>query len=354
VLAAGYALSVAWIFALALVDGWQRGIAHKLASGGEYLGVVGKITDIPYFLDSFAGRILDFQPDSWPTHVSGHPPGATLVFVWLDRIGLSGGGAAGVVCILAGAAVTVAVPVTVRALGQADLARAAVPFVALLPGAIWLGVSADAMFAGVTAAGIALFAVGAARPSPAMCIAGGAVLGFGIFLSYGLLLMAPIALAVVLVTKNWRALLYGIPAALAVAAVFALAGFWWLDGYHLVVERYHQGVASHRPYWYWVWANFACLTLAVGPAAVAGLRRTSFLPVRGLPPVDALVRGATLAVLTATVSGLSKAEVERIWLPFAVWLVLAAVRLPAPARRWWLAAQAATAIVVNHVVLTSW
>ena len=77
------------------MDGWQRGVAHQLASGGEYLGVVDKITDIPRFLATFSSRILDFQPDSWPTHVSGHPPGATLVFVWLDRIGLSGGGAAG-------------------------------------------------------------------------------------------------------------------------------------------------------------------------------------------------------------------------------------------------------------------
>jgi len=365
-LAGGYFLAVAWILALALVDGWQRGIAHKLDSGGEYLGVVDKITDIPRFLTTFASRIVDFQPNSWPTHVSGHPPGATLVFVWLDRIGLSGGGAAGLVCVLAGAAVAVAVPVTVAALGRVDLARAAVPFVALLPGAIWMGVSADAMFAGVTASGVAVFALGARRLTagrlggPVLCAAGGAVLGFGIFLSYGLLLMAPIAMAVVLVTKCWRALLFGIPGALLVVAVFAHAGFWWLDGYQLVVERYHQGVASHRPYWYWVWANFASLTLAVGPAAVAGLRRTvpSFLaglPGRGAPtPVVALVRGAALAVLTATVSGLSKAEVERIWLPFAVWLVLAAVALPPASRRWWLAAQAGTALVVNHVLLTSW
>jgi hypothetical protein len=365
-LASGYFLAVAWTLALALVDGWQRGVAHKLDSGGEYLGVVDKITDIPRFLTTFASRIVDFQPNSWPTHVSGHPPGATLVFVWLDRLGLSGGGAAGLVCVLAGAAVAVAVPVTVAALGRLELARAAVPFVALLPGAIWMGVSADAMFAGVTASGIAVFAFGAGRLTsgrpggPVLCAAGGAVLGFGIFLSYGLLLMAPIAMGVVLVTKCWRALLYGIPGALAVVAVFALAGFWWLDGYQLVVERYHQGVASHRPYWYWVWANLASLTLAVGPAAVAGLRRTapSFLaglPGRGAPtPVVALVRGAVLAVLTATVSGLSKAEVERIWLPFAVWLVLAAVALPPASRRWWLAAQAGTALVVNHVLLTSW
>jgi hypothetical protein len=355
-LGAGYLLSVAWIFALALVDGWQRGIAHKLAAGGEYLGVVDGITDIPRFLTTFASRILDFRPDSWPTHVSGHPPGATLVFVWLDRIGLPGGGAAGVVCVLAGAAVAVAVPVTVAALGRQDLARAAVPFVALLPGAIWLGVSADALFAGVTACGIALFALGASRGGRLLCAAGGAVLGFGIFLSYGLLLMAPIALAVVLVTRNWRALWYAVPGALAVVAVFALAGFWWLDGYQLVVERYYQGIASHRPYWYWVWANLASLTLAVGPAAVAGLRRTDFLTgLRGhAAPVDALVRGAALAVLTATVSGLSKAEVERIWLPFAVWLVLAAVSLPPATRRWWLAAQAGIALVVDHVLLTTW
>lgn len=355
-LAAGYGTSVAWIFALAMVDGWQRGIAHQLASGGEYLGTADKITDIPRFVATFSSRILDFRPDSWPTHVSGHPPGATLVFVWLDRIGLSGGGAAGVVCVLAGAAVTVAVPSTVAALGRRDLARAAVPFVALLPGAIWLGVSADAMFAGVTATGIALFAVGASRGRRLFCFAGGAVLGFGIFLSYGLLLMAPIALAVVLVTRNWRALCYAVLGALAVVAVFAMAGFWWLDGYQLVVERYHQGVAEHRPYWYWVWANLACLTLAVGPAAVAGLRRNDFLTGLRRPaePVDALVRGATLAVLTATISGLSKAEVERIWLPFAVWLVLAVVSLPPASRRWWLAAQAGTALVVEHVLLTSW
>lgn len=354
-LGAGYLTSVAWIFALALVDGGQRGIAHQLASGGEYLGVAGKVTDIPRFLATFTSRILDFQPDSWPTHVAGHPPGATLVFVWLDRIGLSGGGAAGVVCVLAGAAVTVAVPVTVAALGRSDLARAAVPFLALLPGAIWLGVSADAMFAGVTATGIALFAAGASRGGRVLCVAGGAVLGFGIFLSYGLLLMAPIALAVVLATRNWRALCYAVPGALAVTAVFALAGFWWVEGYHLVVERYYQGIATHRPYWYWVWADLACLVLAVGPA-VAGLRRVDFLTGLRKPaePVDALVRGAALAVLTATLSGLSKAEVERIWLPFAVWLVLAAVTLPPVSRRWWLAAQAGTALVVQHVLLTTW
>jgi methylthioxylose transferase len=365
-LAGGYVLSVAWTFALALVDGWQAGVVHRLATGSEYLSEVPGITDIPAMLRTFTERILATAPDPWTTHVSGHPPGATLVFVWLDRIGLSGSTAAGVFCVLVGGLVAVAVPLTVAALGRADLARAALPFVALLPGAVWMGVSADAMFAGVVATGVAALAVGTSRLTAGrstggpLCALAGLLLGFGIFLSYGLLLMAPIALAVVLASRCWRALAYAVPAALAVAGVFALAGFWWLDGYHLVVERYYSGIASDRPYWYWVWANLACLALVVGPAVAAGLRRTVPRFLDGLPgrepltPVVALVRGAALAVLTADLTGLSKAETERIWLPFAVWLVLAAATLPRHSRRWWLVAQAATALAVNHVLLTNW
>ena len=71
-------------------------------------------------------------------------------------------------------------------------------------------------------------------------------------------------------------------------------------------------------------------------------------------PVVVLACGAIVAVLAATVSGLSKSEVERIWLPFAVWLVVAAAMLPARSHRWWLAAQAVTALAVNHVLLTNW
>jgi len=365
-LVGAYLLSVSWILALALVDGWRPGVVHRLETRDEYLYEVPGITDIPTMLRTFSEHILSTSPDAWTTHVSGHPPGATLVFVWLDRIGLSGPTAAGVFCVLVGGLVAVAVPATVAVLGRGDLARAALPFVALVPGAVWLGVSADAMFAGVVATGIAVLAVGATRMTAgrsmggALCALAGVVLGFGIFLSYGLLLMAPVALAVVLVTRCWRTLLFAVPGALAVVAVFALAGFWWLDGYHLVVARYYEGIAAHRPYWYWVWANLACLVVVVGPAVVAGLRRTVPRFLEGLPghapltPVVALVRGAALAVLTADLSGLSKAETERIWLPFAVWLVLAAATLPRASRRWWLVAQAGTALVVNHVLLTNW
>jgi hypothetical protein len=64
------------------------------------------------------------------------------------------------------------------------------------------------------------------------------------------------------------------------------------------------------------------------------------------------VAAALIAIVLADVSGLSKAEVERIWLPFAVWLVVPCALLPHERR--WLAAQAGLALAVNHLLLTVW
>ena len=130
----------------------------------------------------FASRILDFQPDSWITHVSGHPPGALLTFVWLDRIGLGGGAWAGLLCLLVGSSAAAAIVVAVRALADENTARLAAPFVAVAPTAIWVAVSADGYFAGVAAWGIALLAL-AARQHGAVAAAGRA--GAGLLLGWG-------------------------------------------------------------------------------------------------------------------------------------------------------------------------
>jgi methylthioxylose transferase len=343
-LALAYPLAVAWTFSLALVDGWQRGIADRLTTRDEYLYEVPGVHDIGTMLRTFSSRILDFQPDSWTTHVAGHPPGALLLFVWLDRLGLHGGGWAGMFVILVGSLAAFAVPWTIRTLGHGELASAVVPFSVLLPGAVWVGVSADGLFAGVTALGVALLV----QRHWLAWIGGGLLLGYSVFLSYGLALFSLVALAAVIATRRWGALIVALVTAGVVMAAFTAAGFWWFDGYHLVVERYYQGIGAARPYGYWVWADLAALVLAMGPAAVAGLRR--------LPhsPLLLLTGAALLAVVLADVTGLSKAEVERIWLPFTVWLVPAAALLPAPTRRWWLAAQALTALAVNHLLLTNW
>ncbi len=339
-LGAGYLAAVAWTISLALVDGWDRGFAGRLTTSDEYLHEVPGVTDIGAMLRGFSARILDYQPDSWTTHVSGHPPGALLAFVGLDRIGLSGGAWAALLCVLVGGLTAVAVPVALRARGNDEAAaRAVLPFAALFPGAVWVGVSADGLFAGVTACGIALLALG--RP-----LLAGLLLGLGIFLSYGLVLIGVVALVVA--WRNWKALGLAVLGAVVVVAAFAAAGFWWLDGYHLVVERYYQGIASSRVYHYWVWANLAAAVLAAGLAPIAGLARAR------RSPAAWLAGAAVAAVLFADLSGLSKAEVERIWLPFTVWLTAATAFLPAGSRRPWLAVQAGTALVVNHLLLTNW
>ena len=159
-----WATACGWAFALAMIDGWQRGFAGRLTTPEEYLSQVPSITDIPATLRTFASRILDYQPDSWVTHVSGHPPGALLTFVWLDRIGLHGGAWAGLLCLLVGSSAAAAVLIGVRALADEQTARRAAPFVAVAPTAIWVAVSADGYFAGVAAWGIALLAVAVHRP----------------------------------------------------------------------------------------------------------------------------------------------------------------------------------------------
>lgn len=70
---AAWATSCAWAFSLAMVDGWQRGFAGRLTARHEYLRQVPTIDDVGEAVRTFASRILDYQPDSWITHVSGHP-----------------------------------------------------------------------------------------------------------------------------------------------------------------------------------------------------------------------------------------------------------------------------------------
>ncbi|SDM49000.1 hypothetical protein SAMN04488074_12270 [Lentzea albidocapillata subsp. violacea] len=312
-----YVAATAWTFSLAMVDGWTRFVT-RLTTDDEYLHEVPGVTDIPAMLRGFAARIPDFQPDSWTTHVSGHPPGALLTFVALDRIGLGGGAAASIFCVLVGSLAVVAIP---KAIGT----NAVLPFLVLFPGAVWVGASADGMFMGVAAVGIYLLT--------RWPLLGGIVLGWCLFLSYGLVLLAPLAIVAVGRRIGWA-----VAGALAVVAAFAIGGFWWLDGYELVKLRYYQGIGDTRPYWYWAWANLAALALVIGPAGIKGLRN------------DKWVIAAGIAILAADLSGLSKAETERIWLPFAVWLLAGTARLD----KRWLTAQAVTALAVNHLVLTNW
>ncbi|MFG3524067.1 hypothetical protein ACGF5S_27695 [Nocardia nova] len=373
-LPATWVTALAWAFSLAMVDGWQRGFAGRLTTMHEYLHEVGGVHDIPAMLRGFSGRILDYQPDSWTTHVSGHPPGALLVFVWMDRIGLGGGAWASTLCVLVGCSASMAVLVAMRALGAEGRARAAAPYLALAPAAIWLAVSADAFFAGVVAWAVAALAVGlgGARPRPLILFVSGVLFGFGIYLNYGLVLMAVPAAAVALL-RGVRAVWPAALGVLAVVAAFTLSGFWWLEGYHLVVQRYYQGIATTRPVSYWIWGNLAATVCAIGLASAAALHRLpgalhlpALTQIRAAPaaafarwraradPAALLALAALTGLLLADLSGLSKAETERIWLPFDIWVIGGTAFLPAHTVRAWLTVQAVGTLVLAHLVLTNW
>ncbi|WP_432188841.1 hypothetical protein [Streptomyces sp. Tue6028] len=368
---AAWGTAMAWTFALALIDGPQRGIARRLTTEYEYLQVIDRFHDIPGTLRDFTHHILIHSPDHWPAHVAGHPPAATVTFVLLDRIGLGGGAWAGVWCIVVGAAAPAAVLVAVRVLCGEALARRAAPFLVLAPAAVWMGTSADGYFAAVAAWAVAFLALAVTGHRPRACgLASGLLFGLTCYLSYGLTLFAPIAAAALLLgSRRLRPLPYVVAGAAVVPLVFTLLGFDWWEAYRLLVTRYYEGAGGIRPYGYWVWANLACTVLVVGPATVAGLRRACATPVLGelravlrkgprmpgsVPEarLALLVLAALLALLVADLSGMSKAETERIWLPFAMWLLAAGALLPRP--RGWLAAQAVLALLLNHLLLTGW
>ena len=69
-----------------------------------------------------------------------------------------------------------------------------------------------------------------------------------------------------------------------------------------------------------------------------------------------LVAAAVAVVMLADVSGMSKAEVERIWLPFVPWVMAAgAVLFTRPwSTRAWLTLQGAGALVLAVAIRSPW
>jgi methylthioxylose transferase len=228
----------------------------------------------------------------------------------------------------------------------------------LAPAAIWVAVSADGVFAAVAAWGLAAVAVAAtsSRRAPRLvwALLGGVMLGCCLLLSYGLPLLAPLVLAVLLVARRWSPL----PAVALGAAVpvlaFAALGFRLWSAYPVLNDRYWAGIAAGRPAAYWFWGNLAALAISAGPALGAGIGSLVATGRRSPQVVRVLVTAAGVSVLLADASRMSKAEVERIWLPFVPWLLLATACLPERWRRPSLALQVAVALLVQHLVLTNW
>jgi hypothetical protein len=364
-LLAAYGGGLAWLLSLALVDG-RAGIGRILGTRYEYLRTARATTDLPATLREYVSRIPfdgladNIEGANWPPHVAGHPPGALSFFVLLTRVGLGSGLAAGMVVTLLAASTAVAVLVTLRLLGAEMAARRAAPFLVFGPAAIWQAVSADAMFAAVAAWGIAALAAAAARRSAPWALVAGLLLGYCVMLSYGLPLLSVLAVAVLVVARNVRPLPWAVVSALAVVLTFAALGFLWWEALPVLRERYWDGAANHRPGAYWIWGNIAALVFSAGPLVGAGLamlsRRTRDLDLGAdaVRVIRWLAGAGVVMVLLADVSQMSKAEVERIWLPFVPWLLISCALLPERWRRIGVVVQVVFALVVQHLLFTGW
>jgi hypothetical protein len=350
-----------WMLALATVDG-RDGIGQILQTPYEYLRTARATTDLHHTLQEYVGRIpYSAAPDNWPVHIAGHPPGALSFFVLLFRLGLGSGLAAGLVVTLIAATTAAATLVTLRALGAEELARRAAPFLVLGPAALWQCVSADGMFAAVAAWGLAALALATAsagKRRAAWSVVAGLLLGYAVMLSYGLPLLAILALAILFLGRSWRPLLPAAVTAAGVVLTYAAFGFDYLAALHALHGRYWDGVARHRPAGYWMWGDLAALVCSAGPllgAAVAvawARRREASDP--AVRVVVVLVGAAVTTVLAADASQMSRAEVERIWLPFVPWLLLGCSLLPERWRHRGLVLQLAAALLLQHLLRTGW
>lgn len=354
-LATAFASTWIWTMALAMTEG-KDGLARVFERRQEYVYDAQHVTSISTMMHTFIDRIPYSAPDNWHVHVAGHPPGALLFFVLLDRIGVTGFFSIGLVVVTLGSTAIVAVLITLRTLGSASLARSAMPWIVLAPSAVWMGVNGDALYTAVAAWGLALLAIAATTSGArrvVTSVAAGLVLGLCVYLSYGLVLLGFLAVAVLLISRSWRPLPWALGGSGIVVAAFTAAGFSWWKAYPVLVTRYNDGIASSRPYDYWVWADIAAWTFTAGlavwaafPAAATAFRQRNV--------AAQLATAALLTIGFAAISGMSKAETERIFLPFTIWIVALPMLLPARWHRPLLLSQVVIGLGVEQLLLTRW
>ena len=355
VVAAAAIGSASFAVLLAVTDG-LGGLRYGAEHKSEYLAALSTKPPAGEFVRSFVARINEYS-----VHVRGHPPGYVLVLKFLHVVGLGGVWPVVLLSVVSSGVVAAAVLVAVRAIVGEEWMRRCAPLLVIAPYAIWMVTSADAFFTAVAALGVAAVAEGVTRPrrqSVWFGVGAGLLLGSLLFLTYlgAVFLMVPAVVVIAAVVQRRRGALLAVLgasiAAMTVVGGFRVAGFWWFDGVAATKRQYATGSAQYREWGYFKFGNIGAAMFAIGPLTVVGFgtlrNRRMWL----------LVGAAAAALLVSHLSQYTKAEVERIWLLFYPWLVIAAAGLVAQSRRWMtaslVAAQAACAVVLQAALVTKW
>jgi methylthioxylose transferase len=352
------ALFAAWAFGLALMLGLALNLAREGVHGwyavfdtspsgsfeasNEYLPSLPALSYGPrFFLDHFAELVPSLSVNG-----AGHPPGLLLT---MDALGLRTARTLAAFCIATGALSAPLAYVLGRDLLGEERGRTAALLTAFAPSALLYGtVSADAVYMTL---GMATAALLVAR-RPGTRTAGAAMAALAALFSW-LLLAIPVWAALVVFSRE------GLRAALGVCvtcmlAVLALNGALALTtGYDPIGALqatgtvYRESLAVSRPYAYWVFGSPTAWAVMLGlPTAALAVRATA----RRDPAAVAL---ATIVIVSA-VLGFSKAETERIWLPYVPLACIAAASAAPPRLDRILAALAVQALLVEILLDTIW
>ena len=317
--------------------------ARSYEAPNEYLPALGALHWGPrYFLDRFAETV-----PALPVHAAGHPPGMLLT---LDALGISSPGGMAALCIGVGA---LGVPLTYllgRQVLDESRARLAALLLAFAPGALLFGVtSADAAY--LTVGLLAAWPL-ASRSWPARG-AGAAALAVGSLFAWSLLAVGAWAAIVALRREGWRAALTlcalcGAALIAFYALLYGVTGFDPVGTLRATEDVYRAGIASVRPYTYWLLGSPAAFLLVLGLPI-------SWYALRGLADGRTLAIAIFSVLAFAAVMGFTKAETERIWLFFAPFVCLAAAAPASSARlRPLLAFLAVQALVYEFAFDTIW
>lgn len=349
----------AFLFALALLLGLALNLSRSGARGWygifdtgphgsfeaqwEYLPGLPALSYGPgFFLDRFAELV-----PALPVNVAGHPPGLLLT---LDLLGVRTAPAMAALCIGAGALTAPLAYDLGRTLAGDERGRAAGLLTAFAPSLLLFGVtSADYLYAALGMAAACLLV----RPGARARLAGALLTALAAFFSWLLLAVAAWAALVVLQREGPRR-----AAALAGACALALVAFngvlaaW--TGYDPVGALrateavYRHSLASARPYEFWLFGSPTAWLLMLGVP-------TGWLALNGLAARAPAAVALAGVVAAAALLGFTKAETERIWLPFVPLACVAAASTVRPSRiRPLLGALAAQALAVEILFYTIW